>query len=136
MDSFNLKIVTPEKVYAEREIIVLVFKSSNGEFSLYAHHTDMISDVKISIISIIDKDNHLDEYAVGGGVLYFNHDSNEVKLVVNSIESKDEIDEQRALEAKVNAEKLMNGKLERRQYIEIERALQRAINRLTLKHRK
>lgn len=134
MDKFTLEIVTPFKTYALKQAEVLIFDSSNGQLSLYAHHTDLISDVAICIITI-KGDNHLDEYAVGGGALYFNQKANSIKLIVNSIESKDEIDLERAKEAKVKAEKMIGEAKTAHESIEAERKLKRALNRIELKNR-
>jgi F0F1-type ATP synthase epsilon subunit len=55
-------------------------------------------------------------------------------LILNSIESLDEIDLQRAIASKVAAEKLLGEVKTPREAIEMERQIKRAINRINIKN--
>lgn len=74
-------------------------------------------------------------FAVSGGVLYCLCKENKVQLIVNAIESYDEIDIQRAIAEKVAAEKLLINAKSVKEYNQAEIALKRAINRINVKER-
>ncbi len=61
----------------------------------------------------IDKDRY--EFAVGGGFVYVDGD-NTVTLIVNDIESPEEIDLRRAEEAKARAEEIKDQRIQKSIY--------------------
>ena len=71
------------------------------------------------------------EFAVGNGFIYVN--DNETKLIVDSIESKEEIDLNRAKEAKARAEERIHHPTEHTDLMRAEVALKKAINRIRVK---
>ena len=72
------------------------------------------------------------QYAIAGGMLYF--ENNVATILVDSIESKEEIDEQRALAAKSRAEERLNRKDPNVDIRRAEVALHKAINRINVVH--
>lgn len=79
----------------------------------------------------IDKDRY--KFAVGGGFVYVDGD-NTVTLIVNDIESPEEIDLRRAEEAKARAEERLKSKDPNLDYQRAEVALKKAITRIHVKN--
>lgn len=134
--NFKLKIIVPEKTYFEGDVDSISVVTSSGMLTILAHHADLISNVEISHMTI-KNNGHVTEYAVSGGVLNIYQKENLVLLVVNAIESTDEIDLERAIRAKENAEnKLKEQDLSLREQMKTEIKLKRALNRISLKNSK
>ena len=130
MTKFKLKIVTPSGIYQEVEIDQLNLRTTAGQVGILAHHMPLASGIEISQMSyIIDKQRY--EFAVGGGFVYVNDD--ETKIIANSIESKEEIDLNRAKEAKVRAEQRIKQATEQTDLLRAEIALKKAITRINVK---
>ena len=128
MDTFKLNIITPDKQYAQMEAESLTLTTQEGEMTLLAHHMDIIANIK--------NNGHIQHFATGGGALNFVHHDNIATLLLTSVESFDEIDLQRAIASKVQAEKLMGEAKTTRDYNHAEIMLKRAINRINIKNNK
>lgn len=135
METFQLEIVTPLRKYASRRVQSFSVETHFGQISVYAHHEDMIANVEISPLVIVDDKGQVNHYAVSGGVCYCLCKENKVQLIVNAIESYDEIDLQRAIAEKVEAEKLLINAKTVKEYNQAEIALKRAINRISVKEK-
>jgi F-type H+-transporting ATPase subunit epsilon len=129
---FELEIVVPEKVYCRKNIVSISVKTSEGVMTILAHHTSLIATLPIDHMTI-NENGHILHYAIAGGTMHVDHDHNKVTLVLNAIESKDEIDLNRADKAKMNAQnKLKDPSLPRREQLKAEIKLKRALNRISL----
>ena len=126
MKTFLLEIITPYGKYYSQEVEFLSLSSSKG---ILPNHTPLISDVLICEI-VIRKDSESDSYSTSGGII--NIKKEKVTLLLNSIEHEEEIDIERAKQAKERAEKNLEA-AKRDSRIDIARAeaaLSRAINRI------
>lgn len=131
MTKFKLKIVTPNGIYQEVEIDQLNIRTTAGQVGILAHHMPLASGIEISMMNyIIDKKRY--EFAIGGGFIYVNDD--ETKIIANSIESKEEIDLNRAQEAKQRAEERIKNASETLDLQRAEIALKKAITRINVKN--
>ena len=99
---FLLEIITPRGVYLNENVESLTIKLSTGYRTFLAGHYPLIGSLAYAPMHLI-KDGTLIEYAVHGGAI--NVTKEKVSVVCNAIESKEEIDEDRALAAKERAEK-------------------------------
>lgn len=130
MTKFKLKIVTPSGIYQEVEIDQLNLRTTAGQVGILAHHIPLASGIEISEMSyIIDKQRYI--FAIGGGFVYVNDD--ETKIIANSIESKEEIDLNRAKEAKLRAERHLKEATESIDLLRAEIALKKAVTRINVK---
>ena len=130
MTKFKLKIVTPNGIYQEVEIDQLNLRTKAGQVGILAHHMPLASGIEISMMSyIIDKQRY--EFAIGGGFIYVNDD--ETKIIANSIESKEEIDLNRAKQAKLRAEQRLKNNSEAIDMMRVEIALKKAMTRISVK---
>ena len=128
MSTFLLEIFTPFGKYYDRYVDELVIQTDDYVLGILPNHTPLVSKVKVSKMFIIQNGDRKC-YAIGEGLLNISKDG--VTLLLESIESKDDIDIDRAKDAKKRAEErlatLVNIDVERAQ-----RALNRANNRISV----
>ena len=128
MSTFLLEIYTPFGKYYDRYVDELIVQSDDFVLGILPNHAPLVSKVKVSKMFIIQNGDRKC-YAIGEGLINITKDG--VTLVLESIESKDDIDINRAKDAKRRAEErlaaLVNIDVERAQ-----RALTRANNRISV----
>ena len=128
MSTFLLEIFTPFGKYFDRYVEELVIQTDDYVLGILPNHTPLVSKVKVSKMYIIQNGDKKC-YAIGEGLLNISKDG--VTLLLESIESKNDIDIDRAKDAKKRAEQrlatLVNIDVERAQ-----RALNRANNRISV----
>ncbi|MFV0254691.1 MAG: ATP synthase F1 subunit epsilon [Erysipelotrichaceae bacterium] len=122
---FKLKIVSPQGVYNNYDIDSLLVRAHDGDLTILSNHAPLVVKTKVCHL-LLKKGNKSDEYAIGEGILQFS--DNECSFLVEAIESKDEIDIERAKAAKQRAEKQL--KETGSDFLRAQAALSRAINRL------
>ena len=128
MKTFLLEIFTPYGQYFDRYVDELVIQTEEYVLGILPNHTPLVAKVKTSKMEII-QNGQKKCYAIAEGLLNVKKDG--VVLLVDSIESKDEIDINRAKEAKRRAEERLKEPLN----IDVERAtraLIRANNRISM----
>jgi len=130
MNTFFLDIYTPFGHYLKTNASFLEVQSEDYLLGIMAGHAPLISTLVISKMVIeINSIRYL--YAIGGGLININKDG--ITLLLDSVERSDEINLQRAIEAKKRAEKRLNDLDDKS--IDKNRAklaLARAINRIRL----
>ena len=128
---FSLDIYTPYGHYLSDKVNYLSFQSEKYTLGILPDHAPLISTVTICQI-MIEKDGNREFYATSGGVVRIG--KNKVELLLETIESQDEIDLERAEQAKERAEnRLASGQLEPLLITRSKIALARAINRINTK---
>ena len=128
MKTFLLEIYTPYGKYFDRYVNELVIQTEEYVLGILPNHTPLVAKVKTSKMEII-QNGEKKCYAIAEGLLNVTKDG--VTLLVESIESKEEIDIERARQAKSRAEARLNEPLN----IDVERAtkaLIRANNRISI----
>lgn len=126
-----LEIVTPEKMVFSGMVEQVTIPGSEGQFGVLKGHTPLLSFVDIGELNLI-QDGKRHYYAVNTG--YVEVASNKVTVLVETAESADAIDKERALRAKERAQaelsKLAPGASE--DYEKLKIALARAIARINV----
>lgn len=125
----HIEILTPYGKYLATEAEFLSVKSKISQLGIYPNHSPIITELEICKLVLKIEGKNI-EYAIGGGILNIGKNS-QVKLLLNSIEHKDEIDLERALRAKQRAER----RLEQKSDYDLARAkaaLARALNRIDI----
>ncbi len=128
-NKLHLVIYTPAGKYLEQDIDFLNVQSSDYNLGILPHHSPLVTTVKVSAMKIKDEEGY-HMYAIGEGILKVEKDK--TVLLLDSIESKDEIDIERALAAKSRAEERLANKkdLQGLDVKRAERALSRALARI------
>ena len=127
--TFHLSILTPYGHYFDGEVEFLEVHSDKYNLGILPGHAPLISTVAISKMIIKAHGTEM-KYAVGGGVITVNKEK--TTLVLDSCERADEIDIERAKEAKQRAEERLNSQANENA-IDVNRAkiaLMKAINRI------
>ena len=128
MKTFLLEIYTPYGKYFDRYVNELVIQTEEYVLGILPNHAPLVAKVKIGKMEIV-QNGERKCYANGEGLINVKKDG--VTLIVDSVERKDEIDIDRAKEAKKRAEERLKEPLN----IDVERAtraLIRANNRIAI----
>ena len=127
-NSYKLEILTPLKKVYEGEVEHLVANGVDGLFGVLFNHAPMLSGLSFGPLYLRMSGGQQKEFVVSDG--FFEVKNNVASLLVDTAESKEDIDIQRAKEAKERAEKRLQ---ERGKDTDVDRAhaaLVRAITRL------
>lgn len=129
----KFQIITPEKIVFNEEIDSITLPTVDGEITVLPNHIPLISVTKPGEI-MIKKDGQAHHMAVMRG--FVETSDNRVRLMTDAAELADEIDERRAEEAKVRAEKLVAESKDQVEYTDASAALARALARIKVARRK
>ena len=90
MDKFKLECVTPEKSLLSSEVEQVIIPGSEGEFTILADHSPMISSLKPGLIRIYeDSSSEAITYFVTDG--FIDMASNNLTILAQSVIEKSEI---------------------------------------------
>ena len=128
MKTVQVDIVTPERTVFEGEAEMVIAKGADGELGVLAGHIPLVTPLKIAPIRIKQSDGEL-QLAISGGFLEVRPDK--VTVLAETAERAEEIDVDRAQEAKARAEqKLQSLDPSDPEYEEYQQDLQKAETRL------
>jgi F-type H+-transporting ATPase subunit epsilon len=129
-DELMLEIVSPEKMVFSGKIEEVTIPGTEGEFGVLRGHEAFLSSVDIGELNYL-KDGKKTYYAVNTG--YAEVTSDRVTILVETAERAEDIDKDRALKAKDNAEaRLSQLTKEDVDYELMRAALARAIARISV----
>lgn len=126
--NFELKIITPERIFFEGEATMVEFNSTEGELGVYKGHVPMTVIVKPGILTITDENDEIKEAALHAGFVEILQDK--VTIMAEIIEWPSEIDVERAEKAKERAEGRIAEKSDDTDIFRAQAALLRAIARI------
>ena len=130
MKSFQLEIVTPDKLLDKGEVTYVRCPGMDGLFGVMNGHIPALIGMKTGEIKVTKDGNDL-FFATSGG--YADISAEKVELLVETAEQADEIDVTRAVSARDKAkEHLSKGDVD---YIQAKAKLDRAANRLAIANR-
>ena len=128
MKTFLLEIYTPYGKYFDRYVEELVIPTEEYVLGILPNHSPLIAKVRVGHLEIVINGERK-VYAHAEGLINVKKES--TVLILDSIESKDEIDINRAKEAKRRAEERLKEPLNI-DYERAMRALIRANNRISM----
>ena len=126
-EKFQLKVITPERVFYEGEPFFVEMNTTEGEVGIYKNHIPMTMLIAPGVL-LIHEDDGVKEAALHSGFVEVLQDR--VCVVAEIAEWPDEIDINRANEAKIRAERLLKSGEQTVNIMRAEIALQRALTRL------
>lgn len=128
-NTFYLKIVSAKKIFYSGRCTSIIVPVSDGQEEILAHHENMVSCVENGELKF--KPDGSNEYThVIVGIGFAQIINNRVMVLVETAELPEEIDKQRAIEAKERAEEQMRQKQSIREYHHSRASLARAMTRL------
>jgi F-type H+-transporting ATPase subunit epsilon len=133
-NSFRLEIISPVRTVFDGEISSVVLPGTSGSFQVLKNHAPLVSSLGIGIVRIQNESGEV-EYTTGGGV--FEVRKNKAIILAESIESKEELDIERAKLSKARSEQILNmTNVRDDEKLEARVSLQRALNRIKLAEKK
>lgn len=127
MNRLYLKVVTPDKLFFEGEIDMLVARTIEGDVGILLNHSPLVTILDIGRLVIKDGDERKIAACAGG---YIDVRNNNITVVSDACEWEDEIDINRAQRAKEKASKRLEDK--GTDTFKAELALKKAINRINV----
>ncbi|MFQ9705552.1 MAG: F0F1 ATP synthase subunit epsilon [Limosilactobacillus pontis] len=129
---FKVTIITPDgTVYDNDNATMIIMNTSGGQMGIMANHVPLIAALEISTVRIKHNEGTAEVAAVNGGIIQF--DGHQALIAADSAEMPEEIDIQRAEEAKKRSESEIEKAKREHNQDDLARAevhLKRAINRL------
>lgn len=108
MGTFTFKIVTPERVVYESQVVQATVPTTLGEITVLAHHIPLVSTIVAGEIRITDDKGALHSLAVSGGFVQVH--PRKIVILADTAEMAHEVSEERAHEAHERAKKLLESK--------------------------
>lgn len=134
MKQFELKIVTPEKVIYQDVVEAVSMPTRDGEITVLPGHLPVIAAIKPGELRI-KRDGKVEFFHVTRGVAEI--DGTSITMLTDAAEKAEEINEQRAEEARAKAKAMIEGvKVGEEQYADAVAQLERAISRLKIARRR
>ena len=132
MKTFPLRIGTPDGLLFEGEAGRIVCRTITGDLAILAGHSNFCTALGMGHAHVALPDGTVREAACIGGMLSMMNGT--CRVMATTWEWKEDIDEQRAQEAKKRAEEIIaKGGLSDHDYKIVEAKLQRALVRLSVK---
>ena len=128
MDTFQLKIISSDRVFFEGRAKKLIIPAPDGQKGILPHHENMVIAVEIGELHFCDVEDKWVTASVSKGFVEIMN--NRVSVLVNTAESPEEIDVRRATEAKERAEEQLRQKQSMQEYQMSKASLARAMARL------
>lgn len=133
MDNINLEILTPEKTIFNEQVESVTVPGTKGSFQVLKDHAPLMSTIDIGVVAVKNK-NQTNYFTTGGGTIEVK--KNKIMILADSMEKVEDIDVDRAQQAKERAEnRLRNKKDADVDEVKAESALKRAINRINAKEK-
>ncbi len=126
---FKVKIISPDRVFYEGEADLLELKTSEGDIGILAGHIPLTAIIAPGVMKIT-KDGEVKEGALLEGFVEILQDR--VTVLAEACEWPDEIDMNRAKEAKIRAERRLSERDAEINYTRAENALKKALVRLEI----
>lgn len=132
MKTINVSVVTPDGPVYEADVEMVSAKAQSGELGILPGHIPLVAPLQIGAVRL-KKGSSTELVAVSGGFLEVRPDK--VTILAQAAEKAEEIDINRAEEAKKRAEQRLQGKQDHVDFHRAELSLKRAINRIEVGQR-
>lgn len=127
-NTFELKIITPERMFYEGQVEMVEFNTTEGEIGIYKNHVPTTVIVKPGVLTI-SEGNEKKVAALHSGFVEILQDK--VTILAELIEWPDEIDVNRAKSAEERARKRLDAKEEGVDLDRAQIALLKSITRIS-----
>ena len=126
--AFRLRIITPDRVFYENDVIMVELRTTEGEIGVLKKHIPLTSVIAPGVIRIKENDTDVKIAALHSGFVEILQDG--VTILAEIIEWPEEINLNRAEEAKIRAERRLAEKADTTNLKRAELALQRSVARI------
>lgn len=132
-NEFILKVMSPDRAFFDAPVTMVEFNTTEGEIGVYKNHVPTTVIVAPGILTITTKDG-IKNAALHAGFVEILQDK--VTVLAEIVEWPDEIDLNRAEEAKKRAEERLRTKSPETDVARAETALARSLARIELLHQR
>lgn len=133
-NAFKLKVISPDRIFYEGEAVFLELNTTEGEIGIYKNHVPMTYIIEPGVLRITENAQNIKEAALHSGFIQILQE--EITILAEIVEWPEEIDENRAKEAQIRAERRLEMKEADVNFRRAELALRRALTRQEVKHHK
>ena len=128
----SMRIIHPHKIKLEKKFESVIIPGIDGDFTVLKGHTPFITRLRSGILStFVGSPQKKQDYAIHDGFVTVEND--EVVIVCDRVESKDEVDAKRAEKSKKRAQKRLAAEAASDvDFRRAEFALKRSLSRLIL----
>ena len=130
LKKFQLEVISPERIFYDGEVEMVELTPIEGDIGVYASHIPLTTIVAPGIMTITEGGGQLKEAAVLEGFMEITQEK--VTILAQSCEWPDEIDINRAREAKERAERRIKSNDENINLSRAELALKKSLVRIGL----
>lgn len=134
MNQIHFEIVTPEKVAYQDRIDAVTIDTTDGEITILPRHTPLVSVLRPGEMRLKKGDEEI-FMAVSGGFVEVQQDS-KVIIIADAVERAEEIDQQKAEEARKRAEEILAQKTTATEVADAQAALARSLAQLKVAKRR
>ena len=127
---FDLKIITPDRVFYSGKASFLELNTVEGEIGIYKNHIPMTTVLEPGIATITEEGGNKKDAALHTGFMEILGDR--ITILAEIAEWPDEIDRNRAQEAKIRAERRLQNDKSNINITRAELALHKALVRIEL----
>jgi len=133
MKTFQLEIITPEKIAFANQVRMVTVPAADGQLGILAGHVPLFTNLAEGEVKVIGENEEF-FLAIGSG--YLEVAKNKTVILVTSAYNADEINEQEVIEAKKRAEEALTAGGEDKNLLEAQATFRRATLALKVLHRK
>src|SRR3989344_2044685 len=130
----HFEIVTPEKIVYQDRVDEITIDTQNGEITILPKHTPLVSVLRPGEMRLV-KDGQEIFMAVSCGFVEVQPDS-KVIIVADAADRAEEIDQQKAEDARKRAEEIIANKTEKSEIVEAQASLAHALAQLKVIRRR
>ena len=131
-NKFKLEVVTPDRSFYLGETDMAIMRTTEGDIGILYDHEPLVAPLRVGSLRIKQDDQSFKWAACSAGFVTVN--DTVVTVVIDSAEWVEEIDMERALEAKRRAEaRIYEGDDKEVDIVRARAALERAINRIRIR---
>jgi len=123
----RLRIVTPSKTKFDEDVDMVIMRGTEGDIGVLPGHEPMATVLAYGMLRVIAGDEEF-VFSLMGGFAEIHEKG--VTILADSAERPEEIDRERALEAKRRAERMLAEQTDRVEVRKAELALRRALVRI------
>lgn len=134
LKKFRLEVISPERIFYNGEVEMVELTTTEGDIGIYADHIPLTTIVAPGVMTITESDGVLKEAAVLEGFMEITQEK--VTILAQSCEWPEEIDVNRAQEAKARAERRLKSTDANINMARADLALRKSLIRLELAGKK
>lgn len=134
LKKFRLEVISPERIFYSGDVEMLELTTTEGEIGIYADHIPLTTIIAPGVMTITETGSQLKQAAVLEGFMEITQEK--VTVLAQSCEWPEEIDTNRAQEARARAERRLKSSDANINMSRAELALRKSLIRLEVAENK